>query len=30
VTQDLAGFWTHTYPALKKELQKRYPKHEWR
>jgi ATP-dependent helicase HrpB len=30
VTQDLAGFWAHTYPALKKELQKRYPKHEWR
>jgi ATP-dependent helicase HrpB len=30
VTQDLAGFWTHTYPALKKALQKRYPKHEWR
>jgi ATP-dependent helicase HrpB len=30
VTQDLTGFWTHTYPALKKELQKRYPKHEWR
>jgi ATP-dependent helicase HrpB len=30
VTQDLAGFWTHTYPTLKKALQKRYPKHEWR
>jgi ATP-dependent helicase HrpB len=30
VTQDLAGFWHHTYPGLKKELQKRYPKHEWR
>jgi ATP-dependent helicase HrpB len=30
VTRDLAGFWTHTYPALKKALQKRYPKHEWR
>ena len=30
VTQDLAGFWTHAYPALKKALQKRYPKHEWR
>jgi ATP-dependent helicase HrpB len=30
VTGDLAGFWTHTYPALKKALQKRYPKHEWR
>jgi ATP-dependent helicase HrpB len=30
VTQDLAGFWTTVYPALKKTLQKRYPKHEWR
>lgn len=30
VTQDLAGFWQHTYPQLKKALQKRYPKHEWR
>jgi ATP-dependent helicase HrpB len=30
VTQDLAGFWQNTYPALKKELQKRYPKHMWR
>jgi ATP-dependent helicase HrpB len=30
VTQDLAGFWQNTYPVLKKELQKRYPKHVWR
>ncbi|MEE9148438.1 MAG: ATP-dependent helicase C-terminal domain-containing protein, partial [Candidatus Tectomicrobia bacterium] len=30
ITTDLAGFWTHTYSALKKQLQKRYPKHEWR
>jgi len=30
VTTDLAGFWTTTYPALKKALQKRYPKHQWR
>ncbi|MGQ4808778.1 ATP-dependent RNA helicase HrpB [Candidatus Entotheonellaceae bacterium PAL068K] len=30
VTQDLANFWTHTYPEVKKTLQKRYPKHEWR
>ena len=30
VTQDLAGFWQHTYPELKQALQKRYPKHEWR
>ena len=30
VTDDLAGFWRNTYPAVKKELQRRYPKHEWR
>ena len=30
VTTDLASFWSTTYPVLKKELQKRYPKHEWR
>ena len=30
VTQDLAGFWQTTYPEVKKALQKRYPKHEWR
>ena len=30
VTQDLASFWQHTSPELKKALQKRYPTHEWR
>jgi ATP-dependent helicase HrpB len=30
VTQDLSSFWEKTYPALKPELQRRYPKHEWR
>jgi ATP-dependent helicase HrpB len=30
VTQDLAGFWREHYPRLKSELQRRYPKHEWR
>lgn len=30
VTDDLAGFWTRTYPEVKKELKRRYPKHEWR
>ncbi|MCX8091055.1 MAG: ATP-dependent RNA helicase [Verrucomicrobiae bacterium] len=30
VTQDLAGFWRDHYPRLKSELQRRYPKHEWR
>lgn len=30
VTADLASFWQNTYPELKKELRRRYPKHEWR
>jgi ATP-dependent helicase HrpB len=30
VTQDLASFWQHTYAEVKAQLQKRYPKHEWR
>ena len=30
VTQDLANFWREQYPRLKSELQRRYPKHEWR
>jgi ATP-dependent helicase HrpB len=30
VTQDLAGFWKTAYPVIKKQLQKRYPKHQWR
>ncbi|MBM3277941.1 MAG: ATP-dependent helicase HrpB [Candidatus Handelsmanbacteria bacterium] len=30
VTDDLASFWQNTYPELKKELRRRYPKHEWR
>ncbi len=30
VTEDPAGFWRDTYPSVKKELQKKYPKHEWR
>ncbi|MBQ36657.1 MAG: ATP-dependent helicase HrpB [Gemmatimonadaceae bacterium] len=30
VTDDLAGFWERTYPELRKELSRRYPKHEWR
>lgn len=30
VTQDLAGFWKEHYPKLKSELQRKYPKHEWR
>ncbi|MEI6306570.1 MAG: ATP-dependent helicase C-terminal domain-containing protein, partial [Deltaproteobacteria bacterium] len=30
VTQDLEGFWRETYPKIKPELQRRYPKHPWR
>ena len=29
VTQDLASFWAHTYATVRKELCRRYPKHQW-
>jgi len=29
ITNDLANFWTNSYPAVKKDLAGRYPKHEW-
>jgi ATP-dependent helicase HrpB len=29
VTRDLAGFWRQHYPALRRELGRRYPKHAW-
>jgi ATP-dependent helicase HrpB len=29
ITQDLAGFWHRHYPAVRRELQRRYPKHAW-
>jgi ATP-dependent helicase HrpB len=29
VTADLASFWQNTYPEVKKELRRRYPKHDW-
>jgi len=29
VTDDLAGFWERTYPALRTRLMRRYPKHWW-
>ena len=30
VTENLTVFWRETYPKLKPQLQRRYPKHEWR
>ncbi len=30
MTENLAAFWQETYPKLKHELQRKYPKHEWR
>ncbi len=29
-TKDLEGFWRDTYPRVRQELSRRYPKHEWR
>jgi len=29
ITRDLAGFWRNSYPAVKKELKGRYPRHYW-
>ncbi|MEY2518544.1 MAG: ATP-dependent helicase HrpB [Verrucomicrobiota bacterium] len=30
ITSDLESFWREGYPKIKKELQRKYPKHEWR
>jgi ATP-dependent helicase HrpB len=30
ITQDLSGFWREHYPKVKSELQRKYPKHQWR
>ena len=30
VTTNLANFWKESYPKIKQELQRKYPKHEWR
>lgn len=30
VTSDLGNFWRESYPKIKAELQRKYPKHEWR
>lgn len=29
VTRDLSGFWIRLYPAVRKELSRRYPRHHW-
>lgn len=29
VTRDIEGFWERHYPAVRRELQRRYPKHSW-
>ena len=29
ITRDLASFWKETYPKIKPELSRRYPKHKW-
>ena len=29
VTTDLAGFWSRTYPAVRSELMRKYPRHAW-
>jgi len=29
VTADLAGFWERHYPGIRRELQRRYPRHAW-
>ncbi|MEI9897737.1 MAG: ATP-dependent helicase C-terminal domain-containing protein [Chthoniobacter sp.] len=30
ITQNLATFWKDSYPKIKQELQRKYPKHDWR
>lgn len=29
ITDDLRSFWENTYPVVRKELRRRYPKHAW-
>jgi ATP-dependent helicase HrpB len=29
MTSDLAGFWERLYPQVRKELMRRYPRHQW-
>jgi ATP-dependent RNA helicase HrpB len=30
ITDDLGTFWRESYPKIKQELQRKYPKHQWR
>jgi HrpA-like RNA helicase len=30
ITDDLTTFWQDSYPRIKQELQRKYPKHQWR
>jgi ATP-dependent helicase HrpB len=30
VTSDLASFWSRHYPQVRRELSRRYPRHDWR
>ncbi len=30
ITDDLGTFWQESYPKIKQELQRKYPKHKWR
>jgi hypothetical protein len=30
VTQNLSNFWKESYPKIKQELSRKYPRHEWR
>ena len=30
ITRDLAGFWKNHYPAIRKEMERRYPRHQWK
>jgi ATP-dependent helicase HrpB len=30
VTDDMGSFWKNTYPQIRPEYARRYPKHEWR
>jgi ATP-dependent helicase HrpB len=29
MTTDLSGFWSRLYPQVRRELSRRYPKHQW-